>query len=116
MAQITVISGPERRRRSSAVQKLKIVEAAMAPEASVLDIARGADLSPSSIYKWRREIIGVPDTRPKGFTAVAVHPEPDRCDPNGSGTMVIEFGGATVRVGNATSAGLLVAALRKLRR
>jgi transposase len=44
MAQVQLISSPERRRRWSAEQKRAIVEAAFAPEAVVSDVARRADV------------------------------------------------------------------------
>ena len=54
MTQITVLSGVERRRHWSDERKLALVEAAIVPGASVAAIARAADISPSSIYRWRR--------------------------------------------------------------
>ena len=116
MAQITVISGVERRRRWRDDQKLALVRAATAPGASVVAIARSADVTPSLIYRWRREILFGAGIKPEGFTVVAVHPKPDRPDPDTSGRMVIELGGATVRVANGASTSLLVAALRELKR
>src|SRR5919108_121703 len=41
MATITVLSGPERRRRWSAAEKLRIVEESMAPDARVSVVASG---------------------------------------------------------------------------
>jgi transposase len=116
MAQITVISGVERRRRWSGDQKLALVRAATAPGASVVAIARSADVAPSLIYRWRREIFASASMQLEGFTAVAVRPVSDRHDRESSGTMVIELGGATVRVANGASASLLVATLRELKR
>ena len=115
MAQITVISGVERRRRWSDDQKLALVQAATAPGASVVATARSADVTPSLIYRWRREIFGAGISL-GGFTAVAVHPKPDRHEPDTSCPMVIGLGGATVRVANGASTSLLVAALRELER
>ena len=115
MAQITVISGVERRRQWSDDQKRALVEAAIAPGASVVAIARDADVASSSIYRWRRELCGKP-VAPRGFAEVAV-----RSDPNGLGhggapdMLVIEIRGATIRVPNGTSASLLAAALRELK-
>lgn len=114
MTQITVYSGVERRRRWSDDQKLALVEASIAPGASVAAIARDADVTPSSIYRWRRELCGAP-ARPKGFAAVAVCPDPGGSDDAAPSAMIIEFRGATVRVPNSTSVGLLVAALRELK-
>lgn len=115
MAQITVISGVERRRRWSDDQKLALVEAAITPGASVAAIARDADVASSSIYRWRRELCGK-SVGPKGFAAVTVHSDPNSIDHGGAPDMlVIEIRGATIRVPNSTSANLLVAALRELK-
>jgi transposase len=69
MAQVHILAGPERRRRFSIGQKRAIVTAAFAPGAVVSDVARQADVCPSLIYRWRREI-GPPD----GFAEVVVAP------------------------------------------
>lgn len=72
MAQVHVLTGPERRRRWSSEQKWAIVAAAFAPGAVVSDVARRADVCASLIYRWRREfaaaqrgfcevIVGAPD-------------------------------------------------------
>lgn len=115
MAQVTVISGVERRRYWSDDQKLAIVEAAIAPGASVAAVARAADVAQSSIYRWRRQLCGEP-VRPNGFAEVAVHADPSGRDQGGAPEMlVIEIRGATIRVPNGTSAGLLAAALRELK-
>jgi transposase len=58
MGQITVFSGVERRRQWSDEQKLGFVAAAFAPGAVVAEIARAANLSPSQIYRWRRQFGG----------------------------------------------------------
>ncbi len=69
MAQVHILAGPERRRRFSLEQKRAIVAAAFAPGAVVSDVARRADVCPSLIYRWRREI-----GRPDGFAEVVVAP------------------------------------------
>ena len=115
MAQMTVISGVERRRQWSDDQKRAFVEAAIAPGASVAAIARDADVASSSIYRWRRELCGKAMV-PRGFAEVAVHSAPSGTDYGGAPEMlVIEIRGATMRVPNGTSASLLVAALRELK-
>jgi len=48
-----ILSGPERRRRWSADQKLQIVREASAPGASVADVARRYDISRQQLYQWR---------------------------------------------------------------
>ncbi|MET4898437.1 transposase [Sphingomonadaceae bacterium jetA1] len=58
MSQITVISGPERRRVWTDQQKRELVAAVSAPGANVVAIARCADLRPNQIYRWRRQMAG----------------------------------------------------------
>jgi transposase-like protein len=59
MSQITLISGPERRRVWSDEQKRELVAAVSAPGANVAEIARRADLRSNQIYWWRRQMDGV---------------------------------------------------------
>ena len=73
MARIDVITGAERRRRWSDEQKRAVVAAAFAPGAVVSEVARRADLCTSLIYRWRRELAGVP----AGFAEVIVAPVGD---------------------------------------
>ena len=87
MGRITVFSGVERRRRWDDDEKLAMVEASLAPGASVARIARERDVAPSLIRS---------DADPLA--------------------MVIEIGDATVRVANSISPALLMTALRALSR
>lgn len=48
--------GPERRRRWSVDEKLRIVREAFAPGARVSDVARRRDVSRAQIYQWRAEL------------------------------------------------------------
>jgi transposase len=68
MARLDVLTGPERRRRWSDDQKRAIVAAAFAPRAVVAEVARRADVCPSLIYRWRRELADAP----VGFAAVVL--------------------------------------------
>jgi transposase len=56
MAQVHVFTGPERRRRFSVAEKRSIVGLAFALGAVVSEVARQADVCPSLIYRWRREL------------------------------------------------------------
>jgi len=69
MAQVHVLTNPERRRRFSLEQKRAIVAAAFAPGAVVSNVARQADVCSSLIYRWRREI-----GPPRGFAEVIMAP------------------------------------------
>ena len=61
MAQVHVLTGPERRRRFSLEEKRRLVGAAFAPGAVVSEVARRADVCASLIYRWRRELGQAPD-------------------------------------------------------
>ena len=69
MAQIHVLTGPERRRRFSLEEKRRLVGAAFAPGAVVSEVRR-ADVCASLIYRWRREL----GQAPGGFAELIVAP------------------------------------------
>lgn len=56
MGQITVFSGPERRRRWSDEERLQILTEAFSPGACVAEVCRRHDISTALIYTWRRKI------------------------------------------------------------
>lgn len=109
MAQMTVYSGAQRRRRWSFDQKRALVEAAFAPGASVAQVARLADLAPGQIYRWRKEL-GVEMAGP-AFAAVTVRPDREA----GGAAMIVELGGAVVRIAATAPPALVAAALKALR-
>ena len=74
MSQVTVISGLERRRVWTDDQKRALVAAACEPGASVAEIARRADLRPSQLYRWRRDLAQPVSLR---FAAVTVSSQPE---------------------------------------
>lgn len=49
-------TGPERRRRWSKAEKIDLGSCAFAPDAVVKQVARGADVHPSQLYRWRAEL------------------------------------------------------------
>jgi transposase len=57
VGQVTVFSGPERRRRWSDEERLQIVAEAFAPGARVADVCRRHDVSSGLIYTWRRKLL-----------------------------------------------------------
>src|ERR1700739_5088411 len=73
MARLEVLAGPERRGRWSGEQKPAIVAAAFEPGAVVRDVARQADVTPSLIYRWRRDLRAAAN----GFAQVVVGPAGD---------------------------------------
>ncbi|MGY6552414.1 MAG: IS66-like element accessory protein TnpA [Erythrobacter sp.] len=69
MGQVTVFSGPARRRRWSDEERLQIVAEAFAPGARVADVCRRHDVSSGLIYTWRRKLLDA------GVTQKASPPE-----------------------------------------
>jgi transposase len=75
---VTVLSGPERRRRWTSAEKLRIVEESLAPAAIASEVARGHDVHPNQLYTWRRQArlglltAGVAATAADGFRFVPV--------------------------------------------
>ena len=110
MSQVTVISGVERRRIWTDEQKRALVAAACEPGASVAEIARRVDLRPSQLYRWRRDLA----EPAAGFTAVTVSPEPPF--PPERPVIVLELGGAVLRIAADASPALVSAVVRSLRR
>ncbi len=80
MGQVTVSSGPERRRRWSDEERLQIVAEAFAPGAKLADVCRRHDVSSGLIYTWRRKLLDagaaqeteVPEALPAPVFAEAV--------------------------------------------
>ena len=71
-----VLVGPERRRRWSVEEKLRIVREAFEPGARVADVARRHDVSRAQIYQWRAALRDgrptAPGTGIVGFVPVDV--------------------------------------------
>ena len=108
MGQVTIISGVERRRVWTDDQKRALVMAVSQPGANVAEIARDADIRPGQIYRWRRQMFGGAE----GFAAVAIQPDrPSEAGP----AIIVELGGAVVRIAADTSLDLALAVLRSLR-
>jgi transposase len=57
MGQVTVYSGPERRRCWNEKERMRILSEAFAPGASVAEVCRRNDISSALIYRWRRKLL-----------------------------------------------------------
>lgn len=110
MTQVTLISGVERRRVWTDEQKRALVAAACEPGASVAEIARRADLRSSQLYRWRRDLA---EPVSPGFAAVTVTSEPG---PVAGCAVVLEVGGAVLRIAADAPPALVAAVVRSLRR
>jgi transposase len=111
MGQITVMTGPERRRRWGCDERHQIVSEAFSPGACVADVARRHDISTSLIYGWRRRLRqGVPE---QGFVEAAVKEEPGGVAPPAREAIVVELtGSGRIRI-YASAPPLLVSAVLK---
>ncbi len=112
MTAISVLTGPERRRRWTAAEKARIVEESLAPGQVVAAVARHHDVHPNLLHLWRRQarLCGTED-RGLRFLPIAVT-EPERAaesgQPSSTGAIEIELEDVRVRV----AAGVDEAALR----
>ena len=114
MGQITVFSGPERRRRWSENDRLEILAEAFSPGACVAQVARRHDVSTALIYTWRNKL-RQPVAEP-GF-AEAVVVAGDRAEPPiEPPAIIVELArGSRVSIFASAPPGLAAAALKALR-
>jgi transposase len=117
MPQMTLLTGPERRRRWHEEDRCRILAAAFSPGAVVADVARRFDVATSLIYKWRRAYL-----TPSGFASAVVidtpalsAPEPMIPEPQGPSIQVELSNGTRVSISATAPASLVTAALRALR-
>jgi|SRR5215475_6067264 len=137
---VEIITGPERRRRWSEEEKLRLVAEACRPGSSVSQVARERGVSASQLFGWRRQALAkglITDRRVEAsaaprltFATVAVAEEPSPLDGGDkllsargqratptSGVIAIELkGGDRVRVEGYTDPGLVVRIVSALRR
>jgi transposase len=112
MASVEVLVGPERRRRWSVEQRQAIVAAAFGSGAVVRDVARQADVTPSLIYRWRRDLRAA-----NGFAQVLVAPAGDGVAVPPVPAIEIEFAGnARIRIPASVSPALAAAVVEALGR
>ena len=122
MGQITVMTGPERRRQWRDEERLQILAEAFAPGACVADVARRRDVSTSLIYTWRRNLrreqaegASLPMVEATFAQAVLAKEEKvDGCDR--CAVITVELGeGRRVRISAEAPTALVSATLKALR-
>lgn len=116
MAQVTVMTGPQRRRRWSDAERVEILEAVFAPGAVVADVARQFDVATSLIYKWRREHAA--ESQPAFLPAMVVGSvgRTGPSDGNGGAIVVHLADGGRVVIDVGAPVALVSATLKALRR
>lgn len=122
MGQITVFSGPERRRRWNNEQRLQILTEAFAPGACPTEVARRHEISTGLLYTWRKKLTvnavapvsgseGCP-----GFAEAVIVDGHDAAMPPAGAALVIELArGRRITIFPSASPALAAAALKALR-
>ena len=122
---VTVLSGPERRRRWTTSEKRRIVEESLEASASVVEVARRHDVHPNLLTVWRRQVrmgaFGQASASQQEdkvhFAAVAVAPDqPTRTAFAGAdGTIeIVLTNGSRLRITGAVDPATLTAAVAAL--
>lgn len=113
MAQVTILAGPERRRRWSDEQRERILAEAFQSGARVCDVARRHDVARSLIYQWRRA--GLRAAAPAFVPAVVVdEPAAPASDPAPAVVLDLPDGGR-LRIFTSASPALATAVLKAVR-
>ena len=122
MGQITVFSGPERRRRWSDEERLEILNQAFAPGACVAEVCRRYDISSALIYTWRRKLRDAhaepepDDLAAPGFAAAVMIEDVEVARPDLQPAVVIDLArGKRISIFASASPALVASALKALR-
>ena len=116
MATVTVLSGPERRRRWASSEKASIVEESLRPGAAVTAVARRHDVHPNLLHHWRRQAQRALEAG-QGLKFLPVAVTAARPGSQAAGSIEIELDGSVrVRVDAAVDEAALGRVLRALRR
>lgn len=112
MTTVTVLTGPERRRRWPAAEKARIVAESLAPGATVSEVARRHDVHPNLLHGWRRQARTAlaPGGAVDRFVPVRIGPEESvaaarpRGDANSAAIEVLLGNGMLLRVPEGAAA------------
>jgi len=115
MGQITLLTGPVRRRRWNQDERERVLAAAFAPGAVVADISRQFDVSTSLIYKWREQAMAAKPAAAFAPAMLAVDSLPQAPLPESAAIIVELANGTRLKIGAQCSATLATAALQALR-
>lgn len=122
MGQITVFSGPERRRRWSEEERLEILNQAFAPGACVAEVCRRYDISSALIYTWRRKLRDAHaepephDLAAPSFAAAVMIEDVEAAHPDLQPAIVIDLArGKRISIFASASPALVASALKALR-
>jgi transposase len=115
MTQITLQTGPQRRRRWSEEERRRILATAFTPGAVVADVSRRLEVSTSLIYKWRKQAMA--GQAGAAFAPVVLASDRAAAVALANTTAImLELGnGAQLTIGAQASAALVTAVVRALR-
>ena len=111
MSQVTLLTGPERRRRWSTAERETILAEAFGPGGVVADVARRFDIATSLIYRWRQGVLAKSTAK---FSPVVVAGPAQRRDLDAP-AITVEIGEARVRISASAPTASITATLRSLR-
>jgi transposase len=122
VGQMTIFSGPERRRRWSEAERLQILTEAFSAEGCcVAEVARRHDVSTGLIYTWRRKLwqpvaeSGPATPGETGFTEAVVVDDVCAAPPTVQPTIVVDLAqGGRVSVFASASPAVAAAVLKAL--
>lgn len=113
MSKVTILTGPERRRRWSAQERAQILAEAAVPGVRLADVARRYDVSRSRIYEWRREAQMLVQGQ---FVPVRVEAAQACHDAADDAVITLDLGdGRSLKISASASPALVTAALQALR-
>lgn len=111
---VEVITSVERRRRWSRAEKERLVAAALEPGAVASEVARGAGIHASQLFRWRQQLCERAPM-PMAFNPVAVTPEALAPAAERAGTIEIELAtGGRMRITGPVDARTVVALMKAL--
>ena len=117
MSQVTVMTGPQRRRHWTSEERREILEASFAPGAIVANVARQYEISTSLIYKWRRELKAARSNATFVPAMISEEAQPTSISvrSGSQAAIIVELsGGGRVLIDGSASASLVGVALKAL--
>jgi transposase len=118
--QVEVVTSVQRRRRWSRADKERIVAASLEPGAVASEVARGAGIHTSQLFRWRQQLCERVKT-PAVFNPVSIAVEPATATlpsvspSDRAGTVEIEFAtGGRMRISGAVDAATMSALVKAL--
>lgn len=120
MGQVTVLPGPERRRRWGEAQRLQILAEAFSPGACAAQVARRYDISTGLLYTWRRKFLQpaeAPLASPSpeaGFVKAVVVEDEHRDQKRAEPAVIVDLARGRVSIFATATPALAAAALKAL--